>query len=210
MKNISVFASGDGSNFKSIHRHVQSGEILGQIVLTVSNNIDSGAIKYAKEYNISTFIINKVSYLNPTDSEELLIQTLIENDVDLICLAGYIKLLPKRIVHQYNNRILNIHPALLPQFGGKGFYGIKVHEAVIASGADQSGVTVHFVDEEYDHGKIIAQEIVTVRSEDTAETLAKRVLNIEHELYPRVIKAFCEDRIVWKNHHPKMEGSFEN
>ena len=210
MKNIAVFASGGGSNFKSIHQHVQLGEILGQIVLTVSNNIDSGAIEYAKEYNISTFIINKVSYLNPTDSEELLIQTLIENDVDLICLAGYMKLLPKSIIHQYQNCILNVHPALLPKFGGKGFYGRKVHEAVIASGAEESGVTVHFVDEEYDHGKIIAQEIVAVRSEDTAETLAKRVLNIEHELYPRVIKAFCEDRIVWKNHHPKIEVSFEN
>ena len=210
MKNIAVFASGGGSNFKSIHNHVQSGEIPGRIVLTISNNPDSGAIEYAREYNISTLIINKVCYPNSITRIELLTQALVENDVDLICLAGYIKLLPTSIVHQYKNRIMNIHPALLPQFGGKGFYGIKVHEAVIASGADQSGVTVHFVDEEYDHGKIIVQEKVEVQSKDTAETLAKRILKVEHELYPKVVKAFCEDRIVWENNHPIIEVPIEN
>ena len=146
MKNIAVFASGKGSNFRSIHRLVQSGEIPGHMVLTVSNNPNSGAIDYARKYNISTLIINKVRYPNPVDQEELLIQTLIGNDVDLICLAGYMKLLPKSIIHKYPNCILNIHPALLPQFGGKGFYGKKIHERVIASGDEKSGVTVHFVD----------------------------------------------------------------
>ena len=210
MKNIAVFASGGGSNFKSIHHHVQSGNIPGNIVLTVSNNRDSGAIKYARRSNISTLIINKVRHPNPVDREELLIQTLRDHEVNLICLAGYMKLLPKNIVHQYQNCILNIHPALLPQFGGKGFYGIKVHEEVIASGVPNSGATVHFVDEEYDQGKIIAQESVEVRSEDTVETLAERVLKIEHDLYPRVIKAFCEDRVVWENNHPKIEVAIGN
>ena len=210
MKNIAVFASGGGSNFQSIHRLVKSGEIPAHIVLTISNTSDSGAIEYARKYNISTLIINKVCYPNSITRIEFLTQALVEKDVDLICLAGYIKLLPKSIVHQFKNRILNIHPALLPQFGGKGFYGIKVHEAVIASGADQSGVTVHFVDEEYDHGKIIVQERVEVRNEDTAETLAKRVLKVEHELYPWVVKAFCEDRIVWENNHPIIEVPIAN
>ena len=170
MKNIAVFASGGGSNFKFIHRHIQSGKISGHIALTVSNNPNSGALQYARAFNIPTIIINKVRYPNPVVREKLLIQTLVENNVDLICLAGYMKLLPAGIIQQYQARILNIHPALLPQFGGKGFYGMKVHEAVIASGAEQSGVTVHFVDEEYDHGQIIAQETVKVRSDDTAET----------------------------------------
>ena len=210
MKNIAVFASGGGSNFKSLHRHVQSGEIPGRIVLTVSNNPNSGAITYARKYNISTLIINKVSYAKPVDREKFLIQTLIDNEVNLICLAGYMNLLPKSIVHQYKNSILNVHPALLPHFGGKGFYGIKVHEAVVASGVEESGVTVHFVDEEYDHGKIIAQEKVKVLSEDTAETLAERVLKVEHELYPQIVKAFCEDRIIWKNNYPIIEVEIAN
>ena len=120
------------------------------------------------------------------------------------------KLLSNNIIHRYQNRIFNIHPALLPQFGGIGYYGIKVHKAVIASGVKESGVTVHFVDEEYDKGKIIAQEKVEVLIEDTAETLAERVLQLEHTLYPKVIQAFCEDRIVWKNDNPKIEGSSEN
>ena len=210
MKNIAIFSSGGGSNFKSIHRHIQSGEIPGNILLTVSNNPNSGAIAYSREFSISTLIINKVRNPNPIDQEELIIQALIKHDVDLICLAGYMKLLPKSIIHQFKNCILNIHPALLPRFGGKGFYGKKVHEAVIASGVKKSGVTVHFVDEEYDHGKIIVQEEVTVCSEDSAETLAERVLKVEHELYPKIIKAFCEDRIVWKNNHPKIEVTIEN
>ena len=210
MKNIAVFASGDGSNFKSLYRHVQSGYIPGCIVLTVSNNQNSGAIKYARENNISTLIVNKVRYANPVDREKFLIQTLIDNEVHLICLAGYMNLLPKSIVHQYKNCILNVHPALLPRFGGKGFYGIKVHEAVVASGVEESGVTVHFVDEAYDHGKIIAQGKVKVLSKDTAETLAKRVLKVEHELYPQVVKAFCEDRIIWENNHPIIEVAIEN
>jgi len=210
MKNIAIFASGGGSNFKSIHRHIQLGNIPGRIVLTVSNNSDSGAIEYARENNISTLIFNKARYPNPVGQDDLLIQTLIDNDVNLICLAGYMKLLPTSIVIQFQNQILNIHPALLPQFGGKGFYGIKVHEAVIMSNAQESGVTVHFVDDEYDHGTIIAQETVLVRSEDTAETLAARVLQVEHKLYPQVVKAFCEDRIVWEGNHPRIEVPIEN
>ena len=210
MKNIAVFSSGGGSNFRSIHRHIQSGEIPGRIVLTVSNNSGSGAIQYAKRYNIITLILNKIRYPNPVDREELLCKVLLENDVHLLCLAGYMKLLPKSIVHQYQNRILNIHPAPLPQFGGKGFYGIKVHEAVIASGTKESAVTVHFVDEYYDHGKIIAQKKIEVRNGETAESLAERVLKVEHELYPQVIKAFCEDRIVLENNHPIKEVNIEN
>jgi len=206
MKNIAVFASGEGTNFKSIHRHVQLGEIPGYIVLAVSNNPSSGAVKYAEKNQISTLIINNVRYKNSVNTEEMIIQQLIENDVDLICLAGYMKLLPQRIVQEYKDRILNIHPALLPKFGGKGFYGMKVHEAVIASGSGESGVTVHIVDEEYDHGKIIAQKKIHVRLGDTAEILAERILKVEHELYPEVVKAFCEDRILWENNYPKIKG----
>ena len=210
MKNIAVFASGGGSNFKSLHRHVKSGEIPGRIVLSISNNPDSGAIKYARKYNISTLIINKVHYANPVDREKFLIHALIDNEVNLICLAGYMKMIPNNIVAHFADCILNIHPALLPNFGGKGFYGMKVHEAVIAAGVKESGVTIHFVDEEYDHGKIIVQKKVEVRPGETVKSLAERVLKIEHDLYPRVIQAFCRNNGIWANNHPIIEINIEN
>ena len=120
------------------------------------------------------------------------------------------KLLPKKVVEKYKGRILNIHPALLPQFGGKGFYGMKVHEAVIAAGVKESGVTIHLVDEEYDHGKIIVQKKVKVRPGETVKSLAERVLKIEHDLYPRAIQAFCRNNGIWENNHPIIEVNIEN
>ena len=138
-----------------------------------------------------------LSILNPE-------KNLIKADVDLICLAGYLKMIPKNIVIYFENRILNIHPALLPDFGGKGFYGMKVHEAVIQSNAVESGATVHFVDNKYDHGPIIAQKKVMILNTDNAEILAEKVLKVEHKLYPEVIKAFCENRINWESGLPKI------
>ena len=210
MKNIAIFASGSGSIFQAIHQYIKKGEISGEILLVVSNNSNSGAIKYAKENNMSTFIVNNFLYPNIEDYNRLLIKKLNKNSIDLIVLAGYMKLLPLEIVKAYHNRILNIHPALLPKFGGKGYYGNRVHEAVIASGDLESGVTVHFVDEEYDNGEIIAQETVRVIHNDTSESLAKRVLKVEHRLYPKVVKAFCENRIIRKNNKFKIEEVVED
>ena len=198
MKKIAIFASGDGSNFRKIYNQIQKGDIPAKIVLVVSNNPQCGAIIFASEQGLENFIVNDTRFPNLDTRDKLLFQALFKTEVELICLAGYMKLLPKRIVKEYKDRILNIHPALLPQFGGKGFYGMKVHEAVIEAGAAESGVTVHLVDEEYDHGKIIAQKKVKVRDGDTAKTLAKRVLKVEHDLYPKVVKAFCKDRVVWE------------
>ena len=198
MKKIAIFASGGGSNLREIYNQIQKGDIPATIVLVVSNNPQCGAIIFASEQGLENFIVNDTRFPNPDTRDKLLFRALLKAEVELICLAGYMKLLPKRIVKEYKDRILNIHPALLPQFGGKGFYGMKVHEAVIEAGAAESGVTVHLVDEEYDHGKIIAQKKVTVRSGDTAKTLAKRVLKVEHDLYPKVLKAFCKDRVVWE------------
>ena len=111
---------------------------------------------------------------------------------------------------QFKNKILNIHPALLPDFGGRGFYGMKVHEAVLKSGAEYSGATVHFVDEKYDHGPIIAQRKVKILDTDTVEALAERVLKVEHELYPEVVKASCENRIIMENNKPRILEYNEN
>ena len=198
MKKIAIFASGGGSNFREIYNQIQKGNIQAKIVLVVSNKPQCGAIIFASEQGLENFIVNDSRFPNPDTRDKLLLQALLKAEVELICLAGYMKLLPGGIVNEYQNRILNIHPALLPQFGGKGFYGMKVHEAVIEAGAAESGVTVHLVDGEYDHGKIIAQKKVKVQLGDTAKTLAKRVLKVEHDLYPKVVKAFCKDRVVWE------------
>ena len=210
MKNIAIFASGGGSNFQAIHQYINQGKILGRIVLVISNNSNSGAIKYAEKNNISNLIINKFLYPDVAKYNRLLINELSGNSIDLIVLAGYMKLLPVDIVKAYHNCILNIHPALLPKFGGKGYYGLKVHEAVIFSGEKESGATVHFVDEVYDRGEIISQEKVLVLDGDTPKILAKRVLEVEHRLYPEVVKAFCENRIIWENNKPKIEERIED
>ena len=162
MKKIAVFVSGGGSNFIAIHRQIIQGNILGKIVMVFSNNPNCGAIKFAEENSIPIFIINVARYPNPHTGDEFLLETCLKAEIDLICLAGFMKMLPQNIVKQYEYRILNIHPGLLPEFGGKGFYGTRVHEAVINTGKRESGATVHFVDEIYDHGPIILQKKVEV------------------------------------------------
>ena len=210
MKKIAIFASGSGSNFKTIFTKIFSGDIAAKICLIVSNNPNCGAVKFASEKGIKILILNKIRFPNSIVREETLLSALINRKTDLICLAGYMKLLPKRVVEKYKGRILNIHPALLPLFGGKGFYGMKVHEAVIAAGVKESGVTIHLVDEEYDHGKIIVQKKVEVRPGETVKSLAERVLKIEHDLYPRVIQAFCRNNDIWENNQPIIEVNIEN
>ena len=196
MKKIAIFASGSGSNFKAIHKNIELGNICAKIKLLVSNNSNSGAVEYAAENNIETFIINKVRFSDMIKGENLLLKKLVFNQIDLICLAGYMKLLSRKIVEKYDNCILNIHPALLPKFGGKGFYGMKVHEAVLESGVEESGATVHLVNENYDEGQIIAQKKIMINSNYTPEILSKKVLQIEHELYSKVIKEFCENKLI--------------
>jgi len=210
MKKIAVFVSGGGSNFKAIHHQIQKREIPGEIVLVISNNPNCGAIEYANENSIPIIIINAAQYPNPHTRDEFLIETCLKAEIDLICLAGYMKMLPPTFVKQYENKILNIHPGLLPEFGGKGFFGMRVHEAVINSGKRESGATVHFVDEIYDHGPIILQKKVEVLETDTAESLAARILKLEHELFPEVVKAFCENKIIMENNIPKILEYNEN
>ena len=210
MKKIAVFVSGGGSNFIAIHRQIIQGNILGKIVMVFSNNPNCGAIKFAEENSIPIFIINAVRYPNAHTRDEFLLETCLKAEIDLICLAGFMKMLPQNIVKQYEYRILNIHPGLLPEFGGKGFYGTRVHEAVINTGKRESGATVHFVDEIYDHGPIILQKKVEVMETDTPESLAARVLKLEHELFPEVVKAFCENKIIMENNKPKILEYNEN
>ena len=210
MKKIAVFVSGGGSNFIAIYRQIIQGNILGKIVMVFSNNPNCGAIKFAEENSIPIFIINVARYPNPHTRDKFLLKTCLKAEIDLICLAGFMKMLPQNIVKHYECKILNIHPGLLPEFGGKGFYGTRVHEAVINTGKRESGATVHFVDEIYDHGPIILQKKVEVMETDTPESLAARVLKLEHELFPEVVKAFCENKIIMENNKPKILEYNEN
>ena len=210
MKNICIFASGSGSNFKAIYKQILAGKISGKIVLVISNNPTCGAIKFANSCNIKILIVNKFRFPISSEREKIIIESLIYYKANLICLAGYMKMLSVNIIKFYQNKILNIHPSLLPEFGGKGFYGIRVHEAVIKSQNKFSGVTVHFVDEVYDHGPIILQRKININNNETPESLFQRILEIEHQIYPEVVKAFCENRIIVKNNKIKIMEYNEN
>jgi phosphoribosylglycinamide formyltransferase/phosphoribosylglycinamide formyltransferase-1 len=181
---LAVLASGRGSNLQAIIEHFDSiaRERVAKVVLVASNRADSPALLRAATASIDT------SAFNPNDDGSELLALLQKFRIDLVVLAGYLKLIPPKVISEYAGRIVNIHPALLPAFGGEGMYGARVHEAVIASGAAETGVTVHLVDDDYDRGPILAQWRVRVDKSDTAESLAARVLNVEHVVYPRVVE----------------------
>jgi len=181
---LAVLASGRGSNLQAIIEHFDSiaRERVATVVLVASNRADSPALLRAATASID------IAAFNPNDDGSELLALLQKFRIDLVVLAGYLKLIPPKVINEYAGRIINIHPALLPAFGGEGMYGARVHEAVIASGAAETGVTVHLVDDDYDRGPILAQWRVRVDKSDTAESLAARVLNVEHVVYPRVVE----------------------
>ena len=185
---MAVFASGRGSTFAAITRVLATAKPpLATIVLCVSNNPNPGAFDIARQAGIETVRLSPRMFEDESTYATALAGLLKERGVELVVLAGYMRQLPASIVGAYRGRILNIHPALLPKFGGKGMYGMHVHEAVIAAGEVESGPTVHLVDEEYDTGPIVAQSRVPVLAGDTPQALADRVLAEEHILYPRVV-----------------------
>ena len=163
--------------------------------MVISNNSDAGALARARKHGIQTLHLSGRQFANQAELDRRLLGTLEEQRVDMVILAGYMKLVSPIVVKAYRHRMLNIHPALLPCFGGKGMYGLRVHQAVIESGAKFSGVSVHIVDEQYDHGPIVAQRVVPVLDDDTPESLAQRVLIQEHEIYPQAIQLFAEKRV---------------
>ncbi len=187
MINIVVFASGSGTNFQALIDAVESGQINGRIAGLITNKKGIQAIERAQTHSIDH------KYLTPSDFSshlkyvEALLSQLKKWDTQLIVLAGYMIKIPVEIIDEYKNRIVNIHPSLLPKYGGKGFYGMKVHRAVIDNKETTSGCTVHIVTEEYDQGPILGQRKVPVKKSDDAETLAKRILKEEHKLFPKII-----------------------
>jgi phosphoribosylglycinamide formyltransferase-1 len=192
---IAVFASHGGSNLQSLIDACQSGQIAGEVVVVISNNCKAYALERARKAKIDALHLSEKRF----ESREIFVATLIaelENrEVNLICLAGYMKFMPPEIIERVRGRVLNIHPALLPRHGGKGMYGIHVHEAVLAAGDSETGVTVHLVDHLYDHGRILGQTKVSVESGDTPESLQKRVLKSEHQFYPEVVAKIANGEI---------------
>ena len=175
---VAVLASGGGTNLQAL-LDTLGPDAPAHVVRVVTNRADAGALERARQAGVPTTVLR-----DPADAAELLVALA---DADLVVLAGYLKLVPQAAVARFRHRLINIHPALLPAFGGPGMYGRRVHEAVLASGAAVSGATVHYVDEQYDRGPIIAQRRVPVRPDDTPDTLAARVLAAEHELLPEVV-----------------------
>jgi formyltetrahydrofolate-dependent phosphoribosylglycinamide formyltransferase len=184
---IAVLASGGGSNLQAILDHLAAlGEArAGDVVVVASNRPDAGALARAAKAGIATAVLR-----SPRSPEgEELAGVLARHAVELVALAGYMRLVPPEVTRAYRGRMLNVHPALLPEFGGEGMYGARVHRAVLGARAERSGPTVHFVDEVYDHGAVIAQWPVPVLAGDDEHALAARVLRAEHLLYPRVVQA---------------------
>lgn len=190
--NIAVFVSGRGTNLQAI---LESKDLINKINVkaVVSNLNECGAFRIANNYSIPTFTVNKTG-----TSFEYLTEYLKENDVELIVLAGYLKLIPDILLDSFLNRIINIHPALLPSFGGSGMYGMNVHREVFRTSAKVSGASVHFVNKEYDKGLIIAQRCVDISDVSSPEEIADRVLKIEHFLLPYVIGKFADKKITIK------------
>jgi len=195
---IAVFASGRGSNFEAILDAMREGLLPARVCVVISNNSGAGALETARSHNIPAFHLSQKQFPSEDAFSDSLISLLQDHGAQFIALAGYLKKLSFPVVERYRNKITNMHPALLPSFGGPGMYGMNVHEAVIAAGAKVSGATVHLVDEAYDRGPIVLQKSVEVTADDDAASLAVKVLKIEHELYPLALKAFAEGRVVFK------------
>lgn len=183
MTRIAIFASGGGSNAKAIIRHFQDHNSIS-VALVISNRTSAGVHNVAQSYSIPSLTLSNADF----EREDYLIPLLQEHRIDFIALAGFLRLIPSSITQAFPKRIINIHPSLLPKYGGKGMYGLHVHKAVKANHEDLTGLTIHYVNEEFDKGEIIFQAETQVLATDAPEDIAARVLKLEHYHYPRVIE----------------------
>jgi phosphoribosylglycinamide formyltransferase-1 len=202
MLNIAVFGSGAGSNFMAILTAIQQGNLpAARVSLVLSNNSGAGILGIARANALPAIHLSRKQFPDERSFADTVISTLRDHGANFIALAGYMKHVPPEVVAAYRNRIVNIHPALLPRFGGAGMYGMRVHEAVLASGATISGATVHYVDEEYDSGPVVLQQTVPVLPGDTPGSLAARVLAAEHQLYPAAIGRIARSERAAEQYH---------
>ncbi len=190
-----MFASGRGSNFEALYHAILSQQIAARIVVVISNNSQSGALALARSFSIPAFHISRQQFENNGAFNHKILETLHAHGAQIVVLAGYMKKVDGAVIREFRDRIINIHPALLPKYGGEGMYGMHVHKAVIDAKEKYSGATVHVVDEAYDHGKILLQDIVEVDLNETPESLAAKVLKIEHRILPEVVKLIAEGKL---------------
>lgn len=198
-KALAVFVSGGGTNLQALlDRFGCYGrpDPAAAVRLVVADRPGIGAVERARAAGVATVVVSPDEHRGPGAFARALLDALRAHAIEIVVLAGYVRLVPPEVVAEYRGRMVNIHPGPLPAFGGPGLYGRRVHEAVLKAGLDVTGPTVHFVDERYDHGPIIAHWPVPVRRGDTAETLAARVLETEHRLFPAVVSALARGRIV--------------
>ncbi|HUI30102.1 MAG TPA: phosphoribosylglycinamide formyltransferase [Candidatus Acidoferrales bacterium] len=195
---LAVLVSGRGTNLLNIIKKHEDGFLKSEVVLVISDH-QCEAIERSKHADIHAEVIDPKSFIAEVEFGNALINILRECKIDFVVLAGFLKKIPDVVIEGFKNKILNIHPALLPSFGGKGMYGMRVHQAVIDYGCRVSGVTVHIVDSDYDHGPVVLQKCVPIEFTDTAESLAAKIHQIEYQILPEAIKLFEDDRI-------KIEG----
>ncbi len=182
-KKIVIFASGSGTNAQNIIEYFEDHGII-EVAMVFSNKKDAYVLERAAKFNVPTVVFDRKTFYDTTD----ILQILLKNEISFIILAGFLWLIPQIIIKSFPNRIVNIHPALLPKYGGKGMYGKYVHQVVLESGDKESGITIHYVNEEYDKGDIIFQTRCEVKPEDDPETLAQRVHQLEYIYYPKIIE----------------------
>lgn len=204
MVNIGVLISGNGTNLQAIIDGIKEGKIAGEIKLVISNRKDAYGLVRCQKENIEGLFIDPKAY-DDISYNRRLIEEFKKRHVELIVLAGYMKILSKEFVKAYENRIINIHPSLIPSFSGKGYYGERVHRAVLDYGVKYTGATVHFVNEEADRGPIILQEVVPVDEEDTVETLSKKVLKVEHKILVEAVSLFCKGKLTVEGRKVKID-----
>ena len=186
MLNIGVLVSGGGTNLQSIIDAAEAGEINGKVKVVISNKENAYGLERARKHNIEAVFEN---------DEDKVIELLKERDIDLVVMAGYLKIISSKFVNEYKNKMINIHPSLIPSFCGKGFYGKRVHQGVLDYGARVTGATVHFVTEGADEGPIIMQESVKVEQDDDADALAARVLKVEHKILKESVGLICDGKV---------------
>jgi phosphoribosylglycinamide formyltransferase-1 len=194
-KRLAVLASGRGSNFRAILEKINEGYISATVGIVITNIPTAGVLEIAESRGIPVRIITPKNFPDSQSYNDEILKTLTDNGIDYIILAGYLKMIGRQIVDRYSNKIINIHPALLPSFGGKGMYGHHVHDAVYERGVKVSGATVHLVNNEYDAGPIVLQKSISIKGAQNAEEIAKRVLKIEHEIFPQAVKLLVEDQL---------------
>lgn len=201
---IGVLISGGGTNLQALIDNIEKGLINGEIAVVISDKKGVYGLERARKHGISAIEIDKREFNDRNDFMKAIINELESHEVELVVLAGFLSILSSDFIEKYRNRIMNIHPSLIPAFCGKGYYGQRVHKAVLEYGAKISGATVHFVDEGADTGPIILQEAVKVEEGDTPESLAARILNVEHRLLPQAVKLYCEGKLIIEGRKVKI------